>query len=108
MAFIPRGSTVRATGVLQLNISQRDSVQNIRNRCIGEFRAFGWSVVSLNVTYVSTYRIQINFIVDFRVVTDWRSEQALAMQLSGELQAANLIVHSLLIKKTSSPVSAWF
>ncbi len=108
MTFIPSGSTVRATVVTQRNVSRRESTQILRNRCISEFRAFGWSVVSVGVTYVSSSKIQISFTVDFIVPINWQSEQAAATQLSSELQYAGLTVRSLYIKLIRKAVFSRF
>ncbi len=108
MAFIPGGSTVRATVVAQRSVSSRESTQILRNRCINEFRAFGWSVVSVGVAYVSSGRIQISFTVDFVVQVNWQSEQALATQLSKELQYAGFTIRSLYIKLIRAAVSRRF
>ncbi len=108
MAFIPSGSTVRATVIAQRSISGRESTQTIRNRCINEFRAFGWSVVSVGVTYVSSRKIQISFTVDFVVPINWQSEQAVATQFSSELQYAGFAVRSLYIKLMRTAVFSRF
>ncbi len=108
MTFIPRGSTVRATVVTQRNVSRRESTQTLRNRCIDEFRAFGWSVVSASVTYVSSSKIQVSFTVDFVVPINWQSEQAVATQFSRELQYAGLTVRSLYIKLIRTAVFSRF
>ncbi len=108
MTFIPNGSTVRATGVTQRSVRSRETTTILRNRCINEFRAFGWSVVSVSVAYVSSNKIQISFTVDFIVPISWQSEQAVAAQFGRELQYAGLTVRSLYIKLIRAGVSSRF